>query len=90
MFFATVRDGGAHDAQVLSKEYGMNKGTNSIDPTHLTIEQLTQLLNSVTRERISREDIERDLAAGAPVNTDGTVNLVQYSAWQIREMGRAE
>jgi hypothetical protein len=26
------------------------------------------------------------LAAGAPANADGTINLVHYAAWLVREM----
>jgi hypothetical protein len=29
--------------------------------------------------------IRADLAAGAPVNTDGTINLVHYAAWLVKE-----
>jgi hypothetical protein len=34
-------------------------------------------------EAVLRDDIE----AGAPTNADGTLNLVHYAAWLIREMG---
>jgi hypothetical protein len=34
--------------------------------------------------------IRQDLAAGAPVNADGTVNLVHYAAWLTREAGRGD
>jgi hypothetical protein len=30
--------------------------------------------------------IKADLAAGAPANADGTINLVHYAAWLVREM----
>jgi hypothetical protein len=28
----------------------------------------------------------RDVADGAPTNADGTINLVHYAAWLVREM----
>jgi hypothetical protein len=28
--------------------------------------------------------------AGAPANPDGTVHLVHYAAWLLREMGRGD
>jgi len=31
------------------------------------------------------EAIAADVAAGAPVNADGTINLVHYCAWLVRE-----
>jgi hypothetical protein len=29
--------------------------------------------------------LEADLTAGAPVNADGSINLVHYAAWLVRE-----
>lgn len=31
--------------------------------------------------RVTAEDIEADIAAGAPVNADGTIHLIHYTAW---------
>lgn len=33
----------------------------------------------------SPEAIQADLAAGAPSNPDGTLNLIEYAAWLARE-----
>ena len=35
---------------------------------------------------ISEDTLREDLAAGAPANPDGTVNLVHYAAWLNKEM----
>ena len=32
--------------------------------------------------------LRADAAAGAPLNADGTLNLVHYAAWLVRETGR--
>jgi hypothetical protein len=29
--------------------------------------------------------LEADIAAGAPANADGTMNLIHYAAWLARE-----
>jgi hypothetical protein len=34
--------------------------------------------------------LEADRDAGAPVNGDGTLNLVHYCAWLVKEMGRGD
>jgi hypothetical protein len=34
--------------------------------------------------------LEADRAAGAPANPDGTVNLVHYAAWLVKESGRGD
>jgi len=31
-----------------------------------------------------------DVLAGAPTNADGTLNLVHYAAWLVKEMGRGD
>lgn len=30
--------------------------------------------------------IQADIDAGAPTNTDGSINLVHYAAWLVKEM----
>ena len=68
----------------------MSEGNNQVDPTRLTIEQAGKLLSAAFRERIDVTKIQEDIDAGAPTNADGTINLVNYSAWQAKEMGRGE
>ncbi len=60
---------------------------NQVDPARLTIEQAAKLLSAAFRERIEIETLQSDLDDGAPTNTDGTINLVHYAAWQAKELG---
>jgi hypothetical protein len=68
----------------------MSEKQNSIDPTRLTPEQAAKLLSAATKVRIPIEQITEDLEAGAPANSDGSINLVQYAAWIVKEMGRGD
>ena len=68
----------------------MSEGNNQVDPTRLSVEQAATLLSAAFRERIEPEKIRLDQQNGAPVNVDGTINLVHYSAGQAKEMGRGE
>jgi len=68
----------------------MSDGNNQVDPTRLSVEQAAKLLSAAYRERIEPEKIRLDLQNGAPVNVDGTINLVNYASWQAKEMGRGE
>ncbi|AMV35307.1 hypothetical protein VN12_24490 [Pirellula sp. SH-Sr6A] len=68
----------------------MSEDKQPVDPTRLSIEQAAKLLSAAYRERIDAEKIRKDLHEGAPANVDGTINLVNYSAWQAKEMGRGE
>ncbi len=33
---------------------------------------------------VTEEHLRQDIAAGAPTNADGTVNLLHYTAWLIQ------
>jgi hypothetical protein len=66
----------------------MSEATNPIDPNRLTPEQAAKLLSAAAKIRISVEQIREDLEAGAPRNADGTINLMHYAAWMVKEMGR--
>ena len=47
---------------------------------------LVEALRRSGSRTISLERLEADIAAGAPVNDDGTVNAVKYTAWMLKEM----
>ncbi len=66
----------------------MSEGKSPIDPNRLTTEQAAKLLSAAARIRISVEQIREDLESGAPRNSDGTINLMHYAAWMVKEMGR--
>lgn len=53
--------------------------------TALTPGQVAKLLSQVGSWGITAEMVGADLDAGAPKNTDGTVNLIHYAAWLARE-----
>jgi hypothetical protein len=61
-----------------------------VDPNRLTIEQAAKLLSAAARARIPAEHIAADLEVGAPANADGTINLVHYTAWLLKEMSRGD
>jgi hypothetical protein len=59
----------------------------SLSPTALTVANAARLLTEAGGHLITVEMLEADLAVGAPANADGTINLVHYAAWLVREMG---
>ena len=63
-----------------------------INPLALPIADAAQLLSKAGARQIRVEQIEADVAAGAPTNGDGTINLVAYAAWLsgIRGMSRGD
>ncbi len=55
-------------------------------PNALSPEQLATILGRISREHITAEMIAQDIDAGAPTNPDGSLNVIHYTAWLVREM----
>ena len=62
-----------------------DNGKPSLSPTSLTVADAARLLTKVGGQPVTVGMLEADLAAGAPANADGTINLVHYAAWLVRE-----
>lgn len=54
--------------------------------TALSTSELAGLLKRAGGRYVSEDAIRQDIAAGAPSNPDGTINLIVYAAWLIKEM----
>jgi len=57
-----------------------------LNPTALPVAEAARLLSAVGGQAVTVEILQADVAAGAPTNADGTLNLVHYAAWLVREM----
>ncbi len=53
--------------------------------TEIRKEDLLVLLKRSGSRKAATETIEADIAAGAPINNDGTINIIEYAAWLIKE-----
>lgn len=62
----------------------------ALDPTALTPEDAARLLSRAGGQPVTVEMLQADIAAGAPTNADGTINLVHLAAWLVKEMGRGD
>jgi len=71
-------------------ERGAMSDDKRIDPAKLTIEQAAKILSSACRERIEAPTLQAGVNDGAPTNADRSINLVNYTAWQAKEMVRGE
>ena len=63
-----------------------DSGKPSLSPTSLTVADAARLLTKAGSQAVTIAMLEADLVAGAPANADGTINLVHYAAWLVREM----
>ena len=65
-------------------------GAGALSPSAMTLQQAARVLVAVGARHATVENLRRDIEAGAPVNADGTVNLVHYAAWLAREAARGD
>ena len=61
-----------------------------MDPQALSLDQVARILTASGWKPVTVEMIRDDIDDGAPVNADGTINLVRYAAWLVRENSRAD
>lgn len=60
-------------------------GRTGLSPTALALADAARLLSAAGGQAVTVEMLEADVAAGAPTNPDGTLNLVTYAAWLVKE-----
>ena len=63
-----------------------DKSAGGIDPTAISAEDAARLLTAALHRRVDAEVIEKAADAGAPLRSDGTLNLVELAAWLEREV----
>ena len=54
------------------------------NPTARPKELVVRALSLAGSRTITMERLEADIASGAPVNEDGTVNVIAYAAWILK------
>ena len=54
------------------------------NPMALPKELVVRALKMAGSRTVSLEQIEEDIASGAPVNEDGTMNIIAYAAWILK------
>jgi len=69
----------------LPKESG-----GGLNPQALSLEDVARILTAAGPKPVTVEMLRDDIDDGAPANADGTMNLVHYTAWLLREMSRAD
>lgn len=59
---------------------------NNLNPLALSQEDVIKLLNRAGCRIMTMEMLQNDIDTGMPINANGTVNLVKYMAWMIKEI----
>ena len=60
------------------------------NPNTMSPAEMARLLTKASGRPITGEMVQADLDAGAPTNPDGSINLLHYTAWLAKEMGRGD
>ena len=58
---------------------------SALNPQALRLEDLARVLSAWGPRPVTVETLLADIDDGAPTNPDGTVNLLQYVAWLLKE-----
>jgi hypothetical protein len=64
--------------------------TARLSPSALSLADAAQLLSAVGSSAVTEDLLRADVGLGAPTNPDGTLNLVHYAAWLVREVARGD
>jgi len=60
-----------------------------LNPQALSLSDAARVLTASGTKPVTVEMLRADIDAGAPLNADGTLNLVHYAAWLVKEMASA-
>lgn len=60
----------------------------ALSPAALPVAEMARLLTRAGGQPVTAAMIERDIDEGAPTNGDGTLNLVHYAAWVVRNLAQ--
>lgn len=59
-------------------------------PLRIPTADAARVLSAVGPMRVDEAMIQRDIEAGAPTNGDGTINLIHYAAWLVKQISGGE
>lgn len=62
----------------------------ALSVTSLPLADAALLLTRAGGSAVTVEMLEADVARGAPVNADRTLNLVHYAAWLVQEVAHGD
>lgn len=64
----------------------MDAGEPKLSPSAMSLADAARLLSAAAGGRsVTAEMLQADVDARAPTNSDGTLNLVHYVAWLVKE-----
>ena len=58
-----------------------------LNPGALPVADAARVLTRLGGKAVTEDMLNADIEVGAPTNPDGSINLVHYAAWLVKEMG---
>ncbi len=62
------------------------QGMSRLNPGALSVADAARVLSRMGGRAVTEEMLRADIDTGAPTNANGTINLVHYAAWLVKEM----
>ncbi len=62
------------------------QGMSRLNPAALSVADAARVLSRLGGKPVTEDMLRADIDAGAPTNANGTINLVHYAAWLVKEM----
>ena len=56
-----------------------------LNPSAMSVADAARVLSRVGGQAVTVEVLRADIDAGAPTNRDGTINVVHYAAWLVKQ-----
>ena len=61
-----------------------------LNPQALRLADMARVLSASGSSPVTVEMLQADIDGGAPKNPDGTMNLVHYAAWLVKEVSSGD
>jgi len=61
-----------------------------VNPAAMPVADMARLLSRAGERRVTEDMLREDIEAGAPANPDGTINLMHFAAWFVRDMAQMQ
>ena len=78
---------GGHMAQHAPNSASHSGGDpGRLNPAALSVADAARVLTRLGGGEVTESMLRADIDAGAPTNADGSLNLVHYAAWLVKEL----
>ena len=57
-----------------------------LSPSAMSLPDAARVLSRLGGREVTEAMLREDIDAGAPANVDGSINLVHYAAWLVKEL----